>query len=297
MSDGKMAWKGCDSSMKNKQFLLILAVSLLLSACSGNETEDPVTEMEHHENNEVSKNRNEGTEDSEKETTEEKVTGSSEQVPTENEEQPLYEISEKNWTLVPISDANPKAVLLTIDDAPDRYALTMAQTLKELHAPAIFFVNGHFLNSDEAKNSLKQIHELGFAIGNHTVSHSDLKKLSEPEQKDEMVQVNDAVEGIIGERPNFFRAPFGSNTDYSRSLAKEQKMLAMNWTYGYDWEKEYRNAEALTDIMLTTPYLTDGAILLMHDRQWTAESLTGIVEGLRAAGYVLIDPDTIKGVE
>ena len=33
----------------------------------------------------------------------------------------------------------------------------------------------------------------------------------------------------------------------------------------------------------------------MHDREWTAEALKEIVEGLRAKGYDMIDPATIKG--
>ena len=73
-------------------------------------------------------------------------------------------------------------------------------------------------------------------------------------------------------------------------------MLLMNWSYGYDWEKKYMEATALTDIMVNTELLRDGSNLLMHDRQWTADALKGIVEGLRAKGYELIDPATIKGV-
>ena len=41
--------------------------------------------------------------------------------------------------------------MLTIDDAPDKRALDMAKTLKDLDAPAIFFVNGHFIDTDEER--------------------------------------------------------------------------------------------------------------------------------------------------
>ncbi|SIC65311.1 Uncharacterised protein [Mycobacteroides abscessus subsp. abscessus] len=68
----------------------------------------------------------------------------------------------------------------------------------------------------------------------------------------------------------------------------------MNWTYGYDWEKDYQNKEALTDIMVNSPYLTDGANLLMHDRDWTNAALEGIVKGLQAKGYEIADPDRIQ---
>ena len=209
--------------------------------------------------------------------------------------EPLYEL-DASWGLKPVGDANPKVVLLTIDDAPDKRALDMAKTLKELNAPAIFFVNGHFIETDEEKAILKEIHELGFAIGNHTKTHPNLKQSTEEQQREEILSVSDRVEEVIGERPKFFRAPFGVNTDYSKALVKEEEMLLMNWSFGYDWEKQYMDAAAIADIMVNTELLRNGSNLLMHDREWTADALKEIVEGLRAKGYEMIDPASIKGV-
>ena len=179
----------------------------------------------------------------------------------EEVEEPLYELN-ASWAFQPIGEANPKAVLLTIDDAPDKRALDMAKTLKELDAPAIFFVNGHFIDSDEKKAILKEIHELGFAIGNHTKTHANLKQSTEEQQKEEILFVSDTVEEVIGERPKFFRAPFGVNTDFSKALVQDEGMLLMNWSYGYDWEKQYMDAAALADIMVNTELLRNGANLL-----------------------------------
>lgn len=126
------------------------------------------------------------------------------------------------------------------------------------------------------------------------MTHSNLKDLTASEQKSEIAGLNDLVEQITGERPRFFRAPFGSNTDESRKMAEEEKMVLMNWTYGYDWESDYQTKEALTEIMINTPYLTDGANLLMHDRKWTSEALSAIVTGLKQKGYEMADPDEIE---
>lgn len=208
--------------------------------------------------------------------------------------EPQYKINENNWSIEPINKANSKVVLLTIDDAPDKNALEMARILKKLSAPAIFFVNGHFIDTPEEAKVLKEIHELGFAIGNHTNSHLNLKSLPEEQQYKEIVDLNDRVEEIIGERPKFFRAPFGSITDYSRKIAEDENMVLMNWTYGYDWEKEYQSKEALADIMVNSPYLSKGANLLMHDREWTKEALEDIVKGLRNKGFTPVDPVLIS---
>jgi len=205
-----------------------------------------------------------------------------------------YQIDSGNWKVKPLKDGqNDKIVLLTIDDAPDRYSVDMAKTLKELEAGAIFFVNGHFLQTEEDKQKLKTLHQLGFEIGNHTMNHPNMSQITAEEQRREIVELNDLVEEIIGERPRFYRAPFGVNTTTSKEVIEEENMLAMNWTYGYDWEKEYQEVKQLAEIMINTELLSNGANILMHDRSWTLHALEDIVTGLRKKGYEPVDPKEI----
>lgn len=207
---------------------------------------------------------------------------------------PQYEINE-HWSIVPINEnSHSEVVLLTIDDAPDNYGLEMARKLKELDAPAIFFVNGHFIDTPEKQEELREIHNMGFMIGNHTFNHAYLPDLTEEEQKEEIIRLNDLVEEIIGERPVFFRAPHGANTEYTKDLVKEEGMVLMNWSYGYDWESDYQSKDELAHIMVNTELLGNGSNLLMHDREWTSEALEDIVEGLRDKGYETVDPNLIK---
>ncbi|WP_201716799.1 polysaccharide deacetylase family protein [Rossellomorea arthrocnemi] len=268
---------------------------LLLTAC-GSEQTGTSQETKKSDQTEV---KDEGQKTSESPKTEEKKSDTDEKVEPSKEvvQTKDYKINQANWSIEPIGNANPKVVLLTIDDAPDQHALQMAKDLKALNAPAIFFVNGHFLDTPEEKETLKKIHDMGFMIGNHTYSHSSLRDLSSEKQKEEILSVSDLVESITGEKPKFFRAPFGQNTDYSRQLAAEEKMSLMNWTYGYDWEKQYQSKAAITDIMVNSPFLNNGANLLMHDRTWTSEALTDIVKGLRAKGYETLDPNRIITIE
>lgn len=292
--------------------MMLICVTLILVGCSTNEEpskdENNNVVEEENENNEKENEQNENLTDEDQnldEENNEELTNEDEEVVGENEEdavkEPLYRIVGIT-DFEPIDDANPKAVLITIDDAPDQYALEMATVLKQLDVPAIFFVNGIFVATDEKKEILKEIHDMGFAIGNHTYSHKNLQQISNEEQYEEITKLNELIEDIIGEKPKFFRAPHGANTDYTKQLIKDEGMLLMNWTYGYDYFEPYMDAESLAEAMVTGKgpevgvdysLLKPGANLLMHDRKWTYEALPAIIEGLREQGYEFIDPDTI----
>jgi len=222
---------------------------------------------------------------------------------TDEMKSPAYEIDEESSSVIPIDDADEDVVLITIDDAPDEHAIEMAQTLKDLDVNAIFFVNGHFLETEEEKEMVKKIHDMGFLIGNHTYSHPNLSEISPEEQREEIVKVSDMVEDIIGERPAFFRAPHGINTDTSREVIAEENMVLMNWTYGYDYFEPYMDKEKITEAMISGEapeididysLLKPGANLLMHDREWTNAALKDIITGLRDKGYEMVDPKLIK---
>ncbi len=273
-----------------KLVVLIVFLFVFLGACSNGETASSTTKEKKEE---PKKEEAASKEDTDEESSEEKV----EEEETPAVVEPEYVVNENTWTIDPIKDANKKVALLTFDDSPDEHAVKIAEDLKEMGVGAIFFVNGHFLQSDEGKEKLKKIHDMGFEIGNHTYNHSSLKDLTSEEQRKEIVELNDLVESIIGERSVFFRAPFGQNTDESREVVKEEKMTLMNWTYGYDWEKAYQSKAAISDIMVNSPYLGDGANLLMHDRTWTAEAVPDIVKGLQDKGFEILNPAKIKTIE
>ncbi|WP_280769134.1 polysaccharide deacetylase family protein [Salipaludibacillus daqingensis] len=297
-----------------KYFSVPLALTIFLSGCgndedntieNGNEPEMNEELTDENEENNLNSNENlnedinETNDNNQENQNNESINENNENSNMENEEtaledqEPLYEI-DSNIAIRPIDDADEEIVLLTIDDAPDNYGPEMAQILKDLDAGAIFFVNGHFIQSEEGQEQLKEIHELGFEIGNHTMTHPNLSNISEEEQYEEIVHLNDLIEEIIGERPRFFRAPFGVNTDYSKELMEDEGMQWMNWSYGYDWEAGYMEKEALEEIMVEAPALGNGANLLMHDREFTKDALEGIVEGLREKGYEIVDPNLIK---
>ncbi|RHW38177.1 polysaccharide deacetylase family protein [Neobacillus notoginsengisoli] len=260
----------------------------MLAACVGTKQSNESRVTESIPSPEASETENVEKPKEKEESAEEKTEGVVE------ETKPVYKLNEANWVIERLDGSDEKNVLITIDDAPDKHSLEMAEILNRLGVKAIFFVNGHFLDTPEEEERLKKIHDMGFAIGNHTYSHPTLTKIPEEEQKEEIVSLNDRVKEIIGVSPAFFRAPFGMNTDYSKEIASQEGMLLMNWTYGYDWEKQYQNPDSLVEIMIGSPYLTNGANLLMHDREWTKDALEDIVKGLQSKGYSIADPDLIE---
>ncbi|MFJ1627369.1 polysaccharide deacetylase family protein [Marinilactibacillus psychrotolerans] len=287
--------------MKKTKYAFLFTSVLLLTACGSNEDTDTSENEQAAVDSETKQNepeteKNETNSESEEEISEEEPEVSEEEEKVEFQ----YQVNTDNYAYIkPIedTDANKQVALLTYDDAPDKHALEIAESLVDLDARAIFFVNGMYLEDDEGKETIKKIHDMGFEIGNHSQTHASLPDISQEEQYDEIVKTSDLVEEATGERPRFFRAPFGSNTDYSTELAHEQGMELMNWTYGYDWNAEYQDAEALTDIMLNTELLVPGSNLLMHDREWTMEATPNIVKGLREKDYEIIDPALIKSVD
>lgn len=283
-----------------KKWIITSMLLFLLSACSpaldANEqsseqpSSDPAKNSQTDQESENQSNQLSEITEGEEEINEEMDEGVS---GDHSKVTPQYYVDSTNYSVKPIDDAEPSVVLLTIDDAPDKYALDMAKILKELNVKAIFFVNGHFIETEEKKAVLKEIHDMGFPIGNHTMTHKSLNSITEEDQYEEIMTLNDRIEEIIGEKPRFFRAPFGGNTDYAKDLAAKEGMILMNWTYGYDWEPGYMEASALKDIMINTEALSNGANLLMHDREWTKDALSEIVIGLQNKGYKILDPDLI----
>lgn len=283
--------------IKKKAFcMLLFSFILLLGACDfeTEESTEEVSSTEHIEEDNSDENDHQPDENHEKLTEDSKI-----KYEGIEETKYLYEVSD-NYAYINVIDgeeAGERVVLLTYDDAPDGNALEIADILEEHDAPAIFFVNGIFIDSDTGEEDLLELYERGFEIGNHGYTHANLQNLSEDEQYEEIISTSDRIEEVTGERPRFFRAPYGVNTEFSTQTALEDGMMLMNWTYGYDWEQEYQNPQALADIMLNTELLVSGSNLLMHDRKWTLEATSLIIEGLREKDYELLDPSLIRSIE
>lgn len=278
-----------------KRLPVLLLTGLLLAGCAGNEQENGDGSQEQSTSSESSEaSTNNGSEDAE-------ITDQDEDTNEDTDNQVAnYYIDPETSSVLPANeDANPNVVLATVDDVPRKLPETPTSSVEEAQAMAdrgiygIFFVNGMYLqgeDGEEGRQALKEIADMGHVIGNHTLTHYSLDQVPDEETlRHEIIGNQDIIEEVIGYRPQFFRPPHGIETPELEGILEEENMVAMNWSYGFDWDENYSDPATLADVMVNTEFLSPGANLLMHDLTWTNEAMPAILDGIQSKGYEFVD--------
>ncbi|MFV8764524.1 polysaccharide deacetylase family protein [Aerococcus urinaeequi] len=278
-----------------KRIPVLLLTGLLLAGCAGNEQENGDGAQEQATSSESleANNTNDG-EDAESIDQDEDINEE-----TDNQVANYYIDPEISSVLPANEDANPNVVLATVDDVPRKLPETPTSSVEEAQAMAdrgiygIFFVNGMYLqgeDGEEGRQALKEIADMGHVIGNHTLTHYSLDQVPDEETlRHEIIGNQDIIEEVIGYRPQFFRPPHGIEIPELEGILEEENMVAMNWSYGFDWDENYSDPATLAEIMVNTELLSPGANLLMHDLTWTNEAMPTILDGIQAKGYEFVD--------
>nr|WP_154890632.1 polysaccharide deacetylase family protein [Paenibacillus xylanexedens] len=292
---------------------LLLITSILLSACSAqnqsasdakdmkDDTAVILTEKKTEENPSAeSQIENNETDTEIHPKTDTNITGTKPKIPSTDGTsrevlvKKTYHMN-SSYVIKPNDESSPaKVVLLTFDDGPkdEKMINSLMDTLDKHHAKAVFFVNG-----DRVKRQpklLKMIHDRKQIIGNHAWDHEDLKKMSSSEAKKQVTDVQQIVKDITGEKPQFFRPPFGSGNDALKDAVKEEGMLYMTWSNGsLDWDKSTKNRPDKV-IQNVLDQLHPGSNILMHELPWTVDALDELLTSLEKKGYSFVDPRAIE---
>lgn len=237
---------------------------------------------------------------------------SAEQMPEQTPEQTTEELDppepeviakqyhmNKNYIIVPDNPetTDKKVVLLTFDDGPkDREMIeSLLDVLDKHQAKAIFFVNGYRVKANP--DLLKLIAEREQVIGNHSWDHINLKEESAESIYKQIIDVQEIVEELTGERPQFFRPPHGASNENVRKTANDEGMLFMTWSNGsLDWDmgkipEDQRPAAIIDNVM---EQLHAGSNILMHELPWTVAALDDLLTALTEKGYSFVDPRSIR---
>ncbi len=147
-------------------------------------------------------------------------------------------------------DRTDKKIALTIDAAwEDDKTEFILETLDQFQVKATFFLCGVWVEA--YPEDVKEIAAKGHEIGNHSLTHPHMNKLSASEIQKEITTLDDTIEQLTGKRCKLFRAPFGEYNDTVITAVREIGYEPIQWNIDtIDW-KEERSADTILNTVLT----------------------------------------------
>ncbi|MFA5803321.1 MAG: polysaccharide deacetylase family protein [Melioribacteraceae bacterium] len=130
------------------------------------------------------------------------------------------------------SSAEGKYVIITFDDGyEDNYRLAFPILKKYGYKAIIFLVAGLEYNSWDSKNNepklkmmnkqqILEMQDYGIEFGSHTLSHSDLTKISHEEAKKELAESKKILEEKLGKEIKSFAYPYGNCNEEVKKIAR-----------------------------------------------------------------------------
>lgn len=189
-----------------------------------------------------------------------------------------------------------KVCYLTFDDGPSANTLKILDILNKYGVKATFFV----INSADI-GYVKNIYEAGHTVGLHTATHNYSQIYASTDAYfNDLQQISDKVESIIGIKPTVMRFPGGSSNKvsakYCGGIMTRLVSLVQERGYSYfDWNVASGDADSNTpsytyirNNVLNSAKNKNSACVLMHDssaKTTTVQALPEIIEGLTAMGY------------
>ena len=185
-----------------------------------------------------------------------------------------------------IGDTTQKNVYLTFDEGYENgYTLKILDTLKEKNVPAAFFVTGDYLERSE--EIVARMVADGHIVGNHTIGHKNLHKLSSSESiSAEISQLEEAFKAKFDAPMKYMRPPEGEYSRRVLAVAEDMGYKTVFWSFAYkDWiaDSVKGGDYAVGQIM---PYLHSGMIILLHAvSPDNAAALPEVIDKIREQGY------------
>jgi peptidoglycan-N-acetylglucosamine deacetylase len=196
-------------------------------------------------------------------------------------------------------ETTQKVVALTFDGGGnDAAAASVLATLRRTQARATFFLTGRFVRL--YPQVARAIGRGGYLVGNHTVDHSDMLRLSPAQDAWEIAAAQTQIEHAIGEDPHpLFRFPYGSRDAQTIAIARRLGYVSVRWTVD-TWGWMGNCCQTVSGVVQrVVSHLVPGEIVLMHlgsardGARLDSEALPQVIATVRARGYRFV---TLKGV-
>ncbi|WP_451992590.1 polysaccharide deacetylase family protein [Azospirillum argentinense] len=169
---------------------------------------------------------------------------------------------------------------LTFDDGPHRVVTRqILDVLNREKIPATYFpVASVAENQGEV---IRDFIAAGHEIGNHSLTHADLRAMDPETQRHEIAEANRILRGF-GANPVLFRPPYGRYTPDLLAIAREESMSPVLWTVDTrDWQ--VRDPDRIVQHVKTEA--GTGSVLLLHSTYpSTLNALPRVIAAMRAKG-------------
>ena len=194
-----------------------------------------------------------------------------------------------------IYQGNPNSnhIYLTFDDGHSyKNTRDILDILKEKNVPATFFIEGDFLvqNPILINRIVKEQ-----TLGNHTMCHKDITKLSNQTFRDDIAKYEKAVLEMTGQPvTKYFRPPMGRINKSKQAILNELGYTVFKWDvcyYDYVYYDDRGVDFALNNILRQTK---NGSIILMHTLTKSNVNVLGTaIDKLREKGFVFSSLDEL----
>jgi peptidoglycan/xylan/chitin deacetylase (PgdA/CDA1 family) len=155
--------------------------------------------------------------------------------------------------------ATRPAIALTFDDGPSESTPELLQILARYRAPATFFQIG--ANVRRLPEVAREIVAAGHEIGNHSDTHPLLALKSPGFIDRELARAQETIQHATGQRPRYFRAPYGVRWFGMRQAQQRLGLGGVMWSsIALDWKRQAPNV-----VSRLIDGAAPGAILCLHD--------------------------------
>ena len=156
-----------------------------------------------------------------------------------------------------------------------------------------FFVTGPYLENQQ--ELVQRMIDGGHIVGNHTVNHPNLPKQSVETEQKELSDLNKMCEEMYGVSMKYMRPPEGEYSERVLAVAKDMGYRTILWSFAYkDWDINMQQGADYA-FNQVTPYLHDGAVLLLHAvSSDNANALEDIINYAKNEGYTFKSLDELQ---
>ena len=193
----------------------------------------------------------------------------------------------KQYDAAYIGNQQEKVLYLTFDAGYENGCTAEILDILQKHeVKAAFFLVGNYIekNADLTRRMVEE----GHIVGNHTMHHYDMSKLSEKGAFSKELQDLEALfrEATGQEMPKFYRPPQGIYSAENLKMAQELGYRTVFWSLAYvDWNNDAQPTKAQAFAKLL-PRTHNGAVVLLHSTSKTnAEILDELLTKWEEMGY------------